>query len=74
MQLILATAFGYLQLDTVHLTDKTNPMHVHIAHSNYSTVKEKVVLTQFGYLSFLLIVYTLEHSGVPLTKLYWKNS
>ena len=31
--------------------------------------KGKVVLTQFGYLSFLLIVCIIKHSGVPLPAL-----
>ena len=31
--------------------------------------KGKVVLTQFGYLSFLLIVCIVKHSGVPLPAL-----
>ena len=31
--------------------------------------KGKVVLTQFGYLSFLSLVCTIKHSGVPLPAL-----
>ena len=34
-----------------------------------STVKGKVVLTQFGYLSFLSPVCIVKHSGVPLPAL-----
>ena len=33
-------------------------------------IKGKVVFTQFGYLSFLLLVCIVKHSGVPLPALY----
>ena len=35
----------------------------------HCTKKGKVVLTQFGYLSFLSLVCTIKHSGVPLPAL-----
>ena len=35
----------------------------------YTVKKRKVVLTQFGYLSFLSLVCIVKHSGVPLPAL-----
>ena len=37
--------------------------------SIYHCKKGKVVLTQFGYLSFLSLVCIVKHSGVPLPAL-----
>ena len=38
-----------------------------------NAVKRKVVLTHYGYLSFLLLVCIVKHSGVPLPALDFKQ-